>query len=139
MGRYLTMVILTICFFIPSILSAAEAEEQRDIPRLFGTFSPKSGVWSEYAIFDKSTGKRSVMRMSIVGIEADAYWYEVENREGEGSNLVKMLVKGDPNDPEKHPRILDSEKNDNTDLATAETTVKPKKKEKKGCCKGRRT
>ena len=106
MGRYLTMVILTICFFIPSILSAAEAEEQRDIPRLFGTFVPKSGVWSEYAIFDKSTGKRSVMRMSIVGIEADAYWYEVENREGEGSNLVKMLVKGDPNDPENILRLI---------------------------------
>jgi hypothetical protein len=106
MGRYLTMVILTICFFIPSILSAAEAEEQRDIPRLFGTFSPKSGVWSEYAIFDKSTGKRSVMRMSIVGIEADTYWYEVENREGEGSNLVKMLVKGDPNDPENILRLI---------------------------------
>ena len=106
MGRYLTMVILTFCFFIPSIVTAAEAEEQREIPRLFGTFSPKPGAWSEYAIFDKSTGMRSVMRMSIVGIEADAYWYEVENREGEGSNVVKMLVKGDPNDPENILRLI---------------------------------
>jgi hypothetical protein len=106
MGRYLTTVILVSFFLIPSIVTASETEEPRDIPRLFGTFSPKPGVWSEYAIFEKSTGKRSVMRMSIVGIEADAYWYEVENREGGGSNIVKMLVKGDPNDPENIQRLI---------------------------------
>ena len=106
MGRYLTIVILACFFFIPSIVTIAETEDQRDVPRLFGTFSPKLGAWSEYAIFEKSTGKRSVMRMSIVGIEADAYWYEVENREGEGSNIVKMLVKGDPNDPENIQRFI---------------------------------
>ncbi len=106
MGRYLTSVILACFFLIPSIVTAAGTEDQRDIPRLFGTFSPKPGVWSQYAIFDKSTGKRSVMRMSIVGIEADAFWYEVENREGGGSNIVKMLVKGDPNDPENIQRLI---------------------------------
>ena len=46
------------------------------------------------------------MRMSIVGIEEDAYWYEVENMEEEGSNIVKMLVKGDPNDPDNILRII---------------------------------
>ena len=106
MGRYLISVILASLFFIPSFLTAAEIEEQRTVPRLFGTFSPKPRVWSEYAIFDKSTGKRTVMRMSIVGVEADAYWYEVENREGGGSNIVKMLVTGDPNDPENIQRLI---------------------------------
>ena len=106
MGRYLITIILACLILIPSFSNGAETEKQRDIPRLFGTFSPKPGVWSEYAIFDKSTGKRSVMRMSIVGIETDAFWYEVENREGEGSNIVKMLVTGDPNDPENIKRLI---------------------------------
>ena len=106
MGRCLTTVILVCLFLIPSSITVAETEKQRDVPRLFGTFSPKPGVWSEYAIFEKSTGKRSVMRMSIVGIEAGAYWYEVENREGDGSNIVKMLVNGDPNDPENIQRLI---------------------------------
>jgi len=106
MGRYLITITLVCLSLIPSFLNGAEIEKQRDIPRLFGTFSPKPGVWSEYAILDKLTGKRSVMRMSIVGIETDAYWYEVENREGDGSNIVKMLVKGDPNDPENIQRLI---------------------------------
>jgi hypothetical protein len=97
---------LQVFFFSPSFLTAAEIEEQRTVPRLFGAFSPKNGGWSEYAIYDKSTGKRTVMRMSIVGIEADAFWYEVENREGGGSNIVKMLLTGDPNDPENIQRLI---------------------------------
>jgi len=106
MSRYLTTIILACLILIPSFLNGAETENQRDVPRLFGTFSPKPGVWSEYTIFDKSTGKSSVMRMSIVGIEADAFWYEVENRDGQGSNIVKMLVKGDPNDSENIQRLI---------------------------------
>ena len=106
MGRYLTTVIFACFFLAPSFLTAAESEKQRDFSSLFGTFSPKPGVWSEYAIFDKSTGRRSVMRMSIVDIEEDAYWYEVENMEEEGSDIVKMLVNGDPNDPDNILRII---------------------------------
>jgi hypothetical protein len=106
MGRYLTTITLACLILIPSFLNGAETDKQRDVPRLFGAFSPKPGVWSEYAIFDKSTGLRSAMRMSIVGIEADAYWYEVENREGASSNIVKMLVKGDPNNPENIQRLI---------------------------------
>ena len=106
MGRYLILVILASLFSPLSFLTAAEIEEQRAVPGIFGAFSPKPGVWSEYAIFDKPTGKRTVMRMSIVGIEADAFWYEVENREGGGSNIVKMLLTGDPNDPENIQRLI---------------------------------
>ncbi len=106
MGSYLISVILVIFLFVPSFLPAAETERQADVPRIFGTFSPRNGVWSEYAIFDKSTGMRTVMRMSIVGVEGDAYWYEVVNREGDGTNIIKMLVKGDPNDPENIQRLI---------------------------------
>lgn len=104
MGRYLITMILACLFLIPSYVTGADAEPE--VPRLFGTFSPKNGAWSEYAIFDKSSGKRTVMRMSIVGVEEDSYWYEVENREGGGRNIVKMLVKGDPNDPENIQRLI---------------------------------
>lgn len=106
MGRYLIAIILASLLFSPGFSQAAEAEKQFEVPRLFGVFAPKPGVWSEYAIFDKATGKRAVMRMSIVGVEGDAYWYEVVNREGEASNIVKMLVKGDPNDPENIQRLI---------------------------------
>ena len=106
MGRYLTTVIFACIFLAAPFLAAAEIEKQRNISSLFGTFSPKPGVWSEYAIFDKSTGKRSVMRMSIVDIAADAYWYEVENMEEDGSDIVKMLINGDPNDPDNILRLI---------------------------------
>jgi hypothetical protein len=102
MGRYWTTVILVCFFFIPSFLTAAEI----DAPRLFGVFSPKPGAWSEYVILDKLTGQRSVMRISIVDIEADAYWYEVENREEGVSNIVKMLVTGDPGAPHNIQRLI---------------------------------
>jgi hypothetical protein len=106
MGRYLITTILACLFLSPFAVITAEAEKPREVPRLFGTFAPKPEVWSEYAIIDKATGKRTVMRMSIVGVEGDSYWYEVVNREREGSNIVKMLVKGDPNDPENIQRLI---------------------------------
>jgi hypothetical protein len=106
MGKYLITVILA-CFFLnPLAVVASEKEKQFDVPRLFGTFAPKPGVWSEYGIFDKATGRRTVMRMSIVGVEGDSYWYEVVNSEGGGSNIIKMLIKGDPHDPENIQRLV---------------------------------
>jgi hypothetical protein len=46
------------------------------------------------------------MRMSIVGKENGSYWYEVINDEEGARNIVKMLVKGDPNDPENIQRLI---------------------------------
>ena len=106
MGRYLITVIFACLLGSPFTVIAAGVEKPLEVPRLFGIFAPKPGAWSEYAIFDKATGKRTVMHMSIVGVEGDSYWYEVVNREGEGSNIVKMLVKGDPNDPENIQRLI---------------------------------
>lgn len=106
MGRNLITLFLACFYLVPSIVTAGEIGGQAAVPRLFGTFSPELGAWSEYAIFDKSTGKRNVMRMSIVDTEQGSYWYEVENREDTGTNIVKMLVKGDPNDPENIQRLI---------------------------------
>ena len=106
MGRYLILVVLACLFLNPLTGLATETEAPLKVPRLFGTFAPKPGAWSEYAIFDKATGNKTVMRMSIVGVDGDSYWYEVINEEGENRNIVKMLIKGDPNDPENIQRLI---------------------------------
>jgi hypothetical protein len=76
------------------------------VPRLFGAFSPELGAWSEYSVVEKDTGKRAKMRMSIVGTEGDAFWYEVFHDDTESTNVIKMLVKGNPNDPENIKRMI---------------------------------
>lgn len=106
MGRFLLAVFFTCLLVSPSLALAAEAEKPIDGARLYGTFAPKPGAWSEYVILDKANGKRTVMRLSIVGVEADSYWYEVFSREEGTTNIVKMLVKGDPNNPENIQRLI---------------------------------
>jgi len=106
MGRYVITIILACLFIIPSAVIATEAEMSPGAVRLMGTFSPKTGAWSEYAMFDNTTGKRTVMRMSIVGVESDSYWYETIFKEGEESKIVKMMITGDPNDPENIKRLI---------------------------------
>ena len=100
MGRYLITAFLACLIISYTSVSTAETQKPPDVPRLFGTFAPRPGAWSEYAIFDMTTGGKTVMRLSIVGVTGESYWYEVVNREGESRNIVKMLLKGDPGDPE---------------------------------------
>ncbi len=104
MGKKIGVIVLSFLFCIAS-LSYAEDPGPK-VPRLFGTFTPSPGVWSEYAIFEKATGVRTTMRMSIVGQEGDSYWYEVVNKEDGKRTIVKMLVKGDPNDPDNIQRLI---------------------------------
>jgi hypothetical protein len=106
MGRYLTRAFLACLVLIPVFAAAAEPGKMPADVRLFGTFAPEPGAWSEYAILDKATGKRSVMRLAIVGTAGDSYWYEVDNRVGAESNIIKMLLKGDPIDPENIQRLV---------------------------------
>lgn len=106
MRKYLLAIIL-VCFFIcPGAVVASDLEKSSAVNRLIGSFAPKTGAWSEYALFDNSTGKRTVMRMSIVGVENDSYWYETIIKEGEGIKVVKMLITGDPIDPENIKRLI---------------------------------
>ena len=46
------------------------------------------------------------MRMAIVGIEGDTYWYEVWLQDAESRNVIKLLVKGDPNNSENIQRMI---------------------------------
>lgn len=46
------------------------------------------------------------MRNAIVGKEGDAWWYEVTIKEGDATNIIKMMVKGDPNNAENIQRLI---------------------------------
>jgi hypothetical protein len=63
---------------------------------MFGTFSPSPGAWAEYEVASSGPGGATKMRISIVGMEGDAHWYEVRNKSGSSVNVIKMLVTGDP-------------------------------------------
>lgn len=86
--------------------AAADAPVPSSLPRLFGTFTPKAGVWSEYNLTEKDSGRKTRMKMSIVGQEGNSYWYEVTNDDGTSRNVIKMLVKGNPNDPDNIERQI---------------------------------
>lgn len=106
MSRYVFTIILAVLLISPAAGAASEMEKTADTVLIMGSFAPKPGAWSEYALFDKTTGKRSVMRMSIVGIENDSYWYEMMMKEGGNLNIVKMMVTGNPNNSENIKRII---------------------------------
>lgn len=106
MSRYLITFFLAFFYCISSMAQPAEIGVKTAGHRLLGVFSPGPGVWSEYAIFDKATGRRTVLRVSIVGIEQDAYWYEMEKRGETGASIVKLQVKGDPLYPENIGRLI---------------------------------
>ncbi len=106
--RKVTMLILIALVVIAIPLGATANSEGKvsEIPRLFGLFSPKVGAWAEYDIAEKGSSGPSIMRMSIVGKEGDAYWYEVVNESSSSKNIMKMLVKGNPNDSDNIMRLI---------------------------------
>ena len=106
MGRYLFSFLLFFMFVFPTVGWTESADVPSAVPRLFGTFLPKEGAWSQYTVTEKQTGRKTLMRMSIVGKVNGSYWYEVINDEEGARNIVKMLVKGDPNDPENIQRLI---------------------------------
>jgi len=91
------------------LLAAAfcsEAQAAKEPPKFFGFFSTTVGAWSEYTVNESDTGKKSTMRNSIVGKEGDSFWYEVVITEGGTRNIIKMFLKGDPNNPENIQRLI---------------------------------
>ena len=106
MFRYLVTAFITCLIASPNLASAAEMQNPPDVVRLFGTYAPEAGAWSEYIILDKKKEKRTVIRLAILGAKGDSYWYEVVNKDGKNSNIVKMLVTGDPIEPENIKRLI---------------------------------
>ncbi len=96
---------------LPALISGAlpvfaQAPPMKEAPKFFGIFSTTVGGWSEYAVTETEGGKKSTMRNAIVGKEGDAFWYEVAITEGGVRNIIKMFLKGDPNNPGNIQRLI---------------------------------
>jgi hypothetical protein len=69
-------------------------------------FTPAVGHWAEYRMTPEGE-KPMTMRISIVGEEDDAYWYETVMTSEKGDQVIsKMLVSGDPQDTENLKRMI---------------------------------
>jgi len=69
-------------------------------------FKPVVGQWAEYTMTPKDE-KPMTMRISIVGKEDDAYWYESVMTGQKGEQMIsKMLVSGDPQNTENVKRMI---------------------------------
>lgn len=86
--------------------AGAQAPPVNAPPKFFGVFATTVGGWSEYAVTETESGKKSTMRNSVVGKEGDSFWYEVAITEGGVRNIIKMSLKGDPNNPENIQRLI---------------------------------
>ncbi len=76
----------------------SEAQFGKGAGPRFHDFKPVVGGWSEYQMTPKGEAP-SKWRMSVVGKEGDAYWFEtVIETKREGRVITKVLVSGDPND-----------------------------------------
>ncbi len=99
--------VLLLPVLIAGVLPAfADAPAVNAPPKFFGEFSTTVGGWSEYAVTETEGGKKSTMRNSVVGKEGDSFWYEVAITEGGVRNIIKMSLKGDPNNPENIQRLI---------------------------------
>ena len=107
MGICKSIVLLSLPVLISGVVPVrAQAPPLKEPPKFFGSFSPVVGGWSEYTVTDIGSGKQSTMRNAIVGKEGDAFWYEVAITEGGVRNIIKMFLKGDPNNPENIQRLI---------------------------------
>jgi len=69
-------------------------------------FEPVVGNWAEYEM--TPTGEKPMkMKISIVGKEDEAFWYETVMTDPEGRLMInKMLVSGDPGDEDNVKRMI---------------------------------
>jgi hypothetical protein len=76
------------------------------MPKFYSDFKPVVGGWSEYQMTSKGEAPAK-MKIAIVGKEGDAYWYEtlMEDKKA-GKMITKMLVSGNPDDPNSVKRMI---------------------------------
>lgn len=74
--------------------------------KIYADFKPVVGAWAEYLI--TAEGEDPVtMRLAIVGKEGESFWYEMVTAAGDEGNVVmKMLVSGNPQDPQNVTRMI---------------------------------
>jgi len=107
MGMFRRAVFLLLPLLVAAAVPAyAQTPAASAPPKFFGLFATTVGGWSEYAVTETEGGKKSTMRNAVVGKEGDSFWYEVAITEGGVRNIVKMFLKGDPNNPENIQRLI---------------------------------
>jgi hypothetical protein len=75
-------------------------------PQFHGQFKPVAGSWAEYQVKMRNQGETpGKMKISIVGKEGEAYWYEMV-MQGKERMISKILVSGDPEDRKNVKRMI---------------------------------
>lgn len=99
----LAIVILSALFFV----SFAHAQVGKSAaPKFYGDFKPVVGGWSEYEMKSKAEPPTK-MKIAVVGKEDNGYWYETVMEEKKGGRMIsKMLVSGNPDDPNQVKRMI---------------------------------
>lgn len=107
MGNFQRCGLLLVPLLVSGAFPArAQQAPVTEAPKFFGAFSTTVGGWSEYAVTETEGGKKSTMRTAIVGKEGGAFWYEIAITESGARNVIKMFLKGDPNNPENIQRLI---------------------------------
>lgn len=106
LGRFAAVVLPFLLLAVGAVPATAQGPVPEVVPKFFGKFATTVGGWSEYAVTEAASGKKSVMRNAVVGKEGEGFWYEVAITEGASRNVIKMFLKGDPNDPENIQRLI---------------------------------
>ena len=72
----------------------------------FGEFRPVLGSWAEYVITPAGEAP-ATLKIAVVGQDGERYWYEMVITAPEGDRVVtKMLVSGNPSEPENLERLI---------------------------------
>ncbi len=89
--------------FILSFTQIAFAQMgQSSGPSFYGEFKPVVGGWSEYQITSKREGATK-MKVAVVGMEGDAYWYETVMEGGKrGTRYYEGACFWKPERSERH-------------------------------------
>ncbi len=93
--------------FTLSLVSLVDAQfGKTSRSRFYAEFKLIVGGWAEYQVTAKGE-QPSKMKIAIVGKEGDAYWYEtvIETKQ-EGRAIIKVLVSGNPEDPNNVKRVI---------------------------------
>ena len=85
----------------------------RTLPEMYGKFRvEKVGTYAEYSLVFKQSQNEEKLKFSMVGEEATPqgklYWYEMRsyNRNSAETNIVKMLISGDPKEKGNIKRMI---------------------------------
>lgn len=85
---------------------AQSSDNAKKVPRFYSEFNPVIGGWSEYQV-NKPGETPYKVKLSIVGKEDQAYWYETVIEADSRRLITKVLAIGDPNNDKNVKRMIE--------------------------------